>query len=352
MSSFKNIIALLSIVSLSTAANAQGDFTAPELKQMYESASGYLSRGDYDNAIMMYAQAIRLDPNNVMLRRDLAYTYFLSGKKEKAKEIIDPVVASEVADEQTYQVASAIEASLDNRNKAKKILNEGIKKFPNSGLLYNSRGNLLNAEEKGRKDAFASWIEGIKAEPSFPLNYYNAARASNQNNDPVWALMLGEIYVNLDEGSPKAAEIKSIMLEAYRKLFSPSDNEQLPGFKGNSNNKITANGFPGIFKDIMSQNAAAISDGITTENLTMLRTRFILQWFRNYSINYSCTLFAYHDKLLRNGHFDAYNQWLFGAAGNSQEFAAWVKMNSKAYNDFEQWKKRNPYQPSISDPLP
>jgi len=352
MSSFLRVIVSASVISLSTALYAQNDFNSPELKQMYESANGYLSRGDYDNAIMMYAQAIRLAPNNVMLRRDLAYTYFLSGKKEKAKEIIDPVVASEVADEQTYQVASAIEASLDNRNKAKKILTEGLKKFPNSGLLYNSKGNLLNTEEKGRKDALASWLEGIKAEPSFPLNYYNAAKASNQNNDPVWTLMLGEIYVNLDEGSPKAAEMKGIMLEAYRKLFSPSDNEQLPGFKGSNKSKNTVSGFAGIFRDIMSQNAAAISDGITIENLIMLRTRFILQWFRDYSINYSSTLFAYHDKLLRNGHFDAYNQWLFGAAGNSQEFAAWVKMNSKVYGDFEQWKKRNPYQPSISDPLP
>lgn len=352
MSSLLRIIISATIITSSATLYAQDEFSAPELKQMYESASNYLSRGDYDNAIMMYAQAIRLAPNNVMLRRDLAYTYFLSGKKEKAKEIIDPVIASEVADEQTYQVASAVEASLDNRNKAKRILNEGLKKFPNSGLLYNSKGNLLNAEEKSRKEALASWLEGIKAEPSFPLNYYSAAKACNQNNDPVWALILGEVFINLDEGTPKGAETKSMMLEAYRKLFSPAEGEQLPGFKQNAGNQSLSSNFQNIFKDVMTRNAAAISDGITTENLTMLRTRFILQWFRNYSINYASTLFAYHDKLLRSGHFDAYNQWLFGAAGNSQEFTAWVKMNNKIYGDFEQWKKRNPYQPSISDPLP
>ena len=71
---------------------------------------------------------------------------------KKAKEIIEPVASSEAADEQTYQVASAIENSLGNTGKAKRLLNEGISKFSNSGLLYNSKGNLLNAD-KSTKDA-------------------------------------------------------------------------------------------------------------------------------------------------------------------------------------------------------
>lgn len=352
MHHYSRILVTAALLSFSTTLQAQPDFASPELKQMYESANGYLARKDYDNAIMMYSQAIRLAPDNVMLRRDLAYTYFVSGKREKAKEIIDPVVNSEVADEQTYQVASAVEASLDNRKQAKKILNNGLKKYPTSGLLYNAKGNLLNAEEKGAKEALQTWMEGIKAEPSFPLNYYSAAKGYYQAGDAVWAVLLGEVFINLDEGTAKAAEIKSLMLDGYRKLFSPADDEKLPGFKSDNNSKGINASFPAIYRNVMNNNAAAISDGISVENLTMLRTRFILEWYRSYSINYASTLFAYHDKLLRSGHFDAYNQSLFGAAANSQEFSAWVKMNSKQYSDFEQWKKRNPYQPSISDPLP
>jgi tetratricopeptide (TPR) repeat protein len=340
------------VLFCTTPTFAQQEFSSPELKQMYQSATDYLARKDYDNAIMMYAQAIRLAPDNVMLRRDLAYTYFVAGKREKAKEIIDPVVNSELADEQTYQVASAVEASLDNRKQAKKILNNGLKKYPNSGLLYQAKGNLLHAEEKGAKEALQTWVEGIKAEPSFAANYYSAAKGYLNAGNPVWALLLGETFINLDEGTAKAAEIKSLMLDAYRQLFSPADNEKLPDFRAEKNSNSTAAGFTGLYKSVMTNNAAAISDGLNVENLIMLRTRFILEWFRNYSIHHSSTLFAYHDKLIRSGHFDAYNQWLFGAASNSQEFSNWVKMNSKQYGDFEQWKKRNPYQPSISDPLP
>jgi hypothetical protein len=330
---------------------AQEDFN-PDVKRMQESARSYLSRGDYANAIMMYSQAVRQSPTDVSLRRDLAYTYFLSGDAKKAKEIIDPVVSSSAADEQTYQVASAVENALGNTGKAKRLLNEGISKYANSGLLYNSKGNLMNSD-KSTKDALAAYNMGIRVEPSYHMNYYNAAKIYFQEDEPVWALIYGEIYVNLEQNTARTTETKKMMIDAYRKLFSPGKDEKLPDFKsqqakaeGNKKN------FEAIYKSLMSQSATAISEGLSTENLIMLRTRFMLAWSHNYSINFPFTLFSYQDKMLHDGVYDAYNQWLFGAVDNSQEFSLWVKNNSKSYSDFENWRKRNLLQPTVYDPKP
>lgn len=342
----------LLIIALVVLQTGRAQDNNPDLQRMQESARSYLSRGDYGNAIMMYNQAIRQAPGDVALRRDLAYTYFLSGDAKKAKDIIDPVVASSAADEQTYQVASAIENTLGNTGKAKRLLNEGLSKFSNSGLLYNSKGNLL-LSDKSNKEALEAYRKGISVEPSYHMNYYNAAKIYFQNDDAVWALLYGEIYVNLEQTSVRTTEIKRMMIDAYRKLFSPGKEESLPSFKAdNSGKESERKNFKDIYKSLMEQSASAISDGLNTENLIMLRTRFMLSYMRNYSINYPFTLFTYQDKMLHDGVYDAYNQWLFGAIDNSQEFSLWVKTNSKNYGDFEAWRKRNPLQPALYDPKP
>lgn len=346
----RHLLNIALLVFSSLPALAQEDMTA-DVKRMQESARTYLGRGDYANAIMMFSQAIRQAPSEVSLRRDLAYTYLLSGDTKKAKEIIDPVVSSEAADEQTYQVASAVENALGNTGKAKRLLNEGLTKYSNSGLLYNSKGNLLNSD-KNTKDALEAYSAGIRAEPSYPMNYYNAAKIYYQNDDAVWALIYGEIYVNLDPTSSRTTEIKKMMIDAYRKLFTPGKDEALPGFKAAAKGESRTRSFTDIFKKLMLQSAPAISEGLNTENLIMLRSRFMLAYSKDYSVNYPFTLMSYQDKMLRDGVYDAYNQWLFGAVDNSQEFSLWVKVNSKEYNAFENWRKTNLLQPAQYDPKP
>jgi len=144
-----------------------------------------------------------------------------------------------------------------------------------------------------------------------------------------------------------------MMIDAYRKLFSPGKDEKLPDFKANSASAQSKNrSFADIFKKLMLQGSAAISDGLNTENLIMLRTRFMLAYSKDYATNYPFTLLSYQDKMLHDGVYDAYNQWLFGASDNSQEFTLWVKVNNKEYSAYENWRKRNPLQPALYDPKP
>lgn len=348
---FKNIflftaIGLLSRYSLSAQSNLN-----PELLKMQENAQLSLSQGDYANAIMLLNQAIHLAPNDVTLRRDLAYTYFLSGKVKKAKEVIDPVVVSDFADEQTFQLAAAIEDALGSYGRAKRLLKRGITKFPHSGLLYNSQGNLY-FKNKNAKSAIASWINGIQAEPSYPMNYYNVAKSYHADGEALWSVLYSEIYINLEEHQTRTPEMKKILVESYQKLFSPGENEKLPEFNAGRLSDDGNSGFENTFRKLMIQNATLLRNGINVETLTMLRTRFALNWKNQYSATFSFTLLTYHQKLLQEGYFDAYNQWLFGAYTDSQAFSQWIKQHGKLYADFENWRNRNPLQPASFDPHP
>lgn len=338
------------ITLLQQPAWAQGSGNA-EVQRMQNSAQDYLNRGDYPNAIMIYSQAIRMDPSDVSLRRDLAYTYFLSGDLKKAREVIDPVVSSSAADELTYQVASGVENALGNPGKARRILNDGIEKYNYSGVLYNAKGNLYMTD-KSTKAALDAYLTGIKVEPGYPMNYYNAAKIYYQNNNAIWALLYAETFLNLDPTSRRTVEMKKMMIDAYRLLFTPDNSAALPTFNAKSGTEPEVANFEEAFKKVMLQGAPVLTDGLNTENLIMLRTRFMLAWYQSFSINYPYTLFTMQNKMLHDGVFDAYNQWLFGAADNSAEFGLWLKTNSKDYTAFENWRKQNQLQPASYDPQP
>jgi hypothetical protein len=84
----------------------------------------------------------------------------------------------------------------------------------------------------------------------------------------------------------------------------------------------------------------------------MLRTRFLVYWNSHFAQQYPQSLYIYQTHIVKNGHFNAYNQWLFGAVDNSQNFTAWATQFKDAIRNFEMWKQSNPYLPNVADEHP
>jgi len=325
---------------------------SPELQQIITSAGKFLSQNDFDNAAAMYTQAIRMAPENVALRRDLAYTYFLKKDLDRAKQTIEPVLNSPSADEQTFQLGAAIEQANGNFAKAKKIVSSGLEKFPNSGLLYNMKGNLLIVDAKNNSSALKEWNTGIQKEPAYPTNYYNAAKAYFQNGEYMWALIYAETFINLEPYTAKTIDMKRMLLDGYKKVFSQMSDNTLPEFNSSKSTQKQKNDFAGAFKQSINTNISTISDGFDVDNLTMLRTRFLVYWNTHFAQQYPQSLYTYQTRIVKNGHFNAYNQWLFGAVDNSQNFTAWATQFKDAIKSFEMWKQSNPYLPDVADEHP
>ena len=83
----------------------------------------------------------------------------------------------------------------------------------------------------------------------------------------------------------------------------------------------------------MNKQSTAVSAGINAETLSMVRTRFILDWYTNYGSKYPFKLFEWQRQLLQNGLFDAYNQWIFATAQNLPAYQNWTANHSQEYNE-------------------
>ncbi len=299
-----------------------------DANELHETAKTYMRQGDYANASLVLTKALQLDPQNLEISKDLALDYLMQKENEKGLDIIKPLLDREDADDQTFQIAGSIYRALNDIKEAEKVYKKAIKKFPGSGGVYNDYGETLWTQ--GDVTAIKQWERGIEKDPEFSGNYYNAARYYYFSKDKIWSIIYGEIFLNLETFTARTAEMKSIMLESYKKLFSDPDL-----FK-NSHDKEN---FEQAYLEVMNKQLDIAGNGINVESLTMIRSRFILDWFEQYGKKFPFRLFEYHRQLLQEGLFDAYNQWIFGVVQNLQAYQNWTTTHPQEYNEFGKFQK-------------
>jgi tetratricopeptide (TPR) repeat protein len=288
-----------------------------------------MQQSDYANAVLVLNRAIQLEPQNLDIAKDLSLSYYMQRDYTKALEIIKPLLDREDADDQCFQIASNIYKQLQQPKESDKLYRRGIKKFPDSGPLYNDLGELL--WDQNDYSAIKQWEKGIEMDPSFSRNYYNACKYYFFTTDKIWSIIYGETFINMEPFSSRTPEIKSILLESYKKLFASSEIALPPG--GEKNKFVEA-----YIKTISKQNAVATA-GINTETLTMIRTRFILDWYQDYADKFPFKLFEFHRQLLQEGMFDAYNQWVFEPVQNLAAYQNWTVLHPAEYNEFTKFQK-------------
>jgi hypothetical protein len=296
--------------------------------ELHETAKSFMKQGDFGNAVLVLKRAQQQEPGNIPISKDLAMSYYYQNDNPMALQVINGIVDRDEVDDQTFQIAGMIYRRADNPKETEKLYRKGLKKFPESGPLNNELGELL--WEQKNFDAIKYWEKGIEVEPSYSKNYYNAARYYYFSTDKVWSLLYGEIFINMEPLSAKTPEIKQILLDGYKKLYSE------PNLEKSINDK---NPFVRAVVKSLNDQTAIAGNGINTESLTMIRTRFILNWFANTEQKFNYRLFSYQQQLLREGLFDAYNQWIFGSAQNLNAFQNWVNVNNAQYDEFLQFQK-------------
>ena len=142
-------------------------------QNLHETGRSFMRQGDFDNSILVLTRALQQDPKNSEIRKDLVMSHFLKRDYAKAKEQVEPLIENDNADEVAYQIAGNIYKALEEVKSADRMYKRALRKYPNSGALRSEYGELLWANKD--YSAIDEWEKGIKADPSYAGNYYNAA---------------------------------------------------------------------------------------------------------------------------------------------------------------------------------
>jgi tetratricopeptide (TPR) repeat protein len=305
-----------------------------DVQKLHESAKTYMRQGDFNNAVLLLTRALQSQPDNLELLKDLAFSYYLKKDLVRALETAKPFADRKDADVQSYQILAMVYKALEERKETERLYKAALKKYPNSGALYNEYGEML-WDKKEYSSAVKQWEKGIQADPNHSGNYYNAARYYYFSADRVWGLFYGEIFVNIESYSDRTEEIKKLLLDGYKKLFTGNDVYK---------NQDTKNEFVKAFLETMKKNEVATANGINPESITTLRARFLLDWYTKYATRFPHRLFEHQQQMVKMGLFDAYNQWIFGAAQNASNYEKWTAAHGDAHNEFLRLQKNRVFK--------
>jgi tetratricopeptide (TPR) repeat protein len=304
-------------------------FAQPTAKELYDAARKLMMQGDYTNAQLSLDKALQLSPGNYEMLKDKVYLHFLQRDFTGALETGKPLTDRPDGDFQAFQLVGMVYKEIADYKECEKLYKKGIKKFPASGVLYSEYGDLMmvlnNSEE-----AINQWEAGIKADPNHSSNYYNATRYYTQKENLFWVLIYGETFLNIESYTTRSPEVKKVLLEAYNRLLKPGTMDAMQ----------TGSTFQQAVITEMRKTPPSITTPVTPDNLMAIRTRFILNWFET-DKKMPFALFDYHRFLMKEGMFEAYNQWIFGPAASAANYQVWQETNAAQVNRFKDYQRSN-----------
>jgi|688.fasta_scaffold398100_2 tetratricopeptide (TPR) repeat protein len=275
---------------------------AQSTKELMEKAKAFTGQGDFENAINTLQKARASDPGSAEVAQSLSFVYFLQRDFAKAIEIGKVAIAMPNAEEQAFQILGLSYKSIAAYREASKMYQTGLKKFPNSGVIYNEYAENL-ALDGNKKAAIALWEEGIAKAPNFSGNYFNAVRYYDGKEELEKTLYYGEVFLNLESYSTRTTEIKNILVKAYTQFLNVGASitiEQIQAYRMALHNKALAN-----------------------EKKTVLPGELYEHW----------------KYLMAQGIFEAYSQWLLGETLNKPLFTNWVASHPKEWDSFNAFQK-------------
>jgi tetratricopeptide (TPR) repeat protein len=340
----KHFVLLLAISLIPLSVYSQTEAEKKEARQLAMKAIEVMDNGQIDQSIEMLIQCTHLDPESFAYPYEIGYAYYMKEDYPKAIGIFEDLVRRKESDAQCYQMLGNAYDLNNQSDKALKTYKRGLERFPKSGRLFLELGNIERSQN--HMDAAITYYEnGIKADPAFPSNYYWAARIFCDSEDEIWGLIYGEIFMNLERGSERTAEISKILYDTYvAGIRFDSDTAFTISFCKNNiilsaeNDKIP---FPMIYESSMAL-AVISEDTVNMGTLNRIRERFVGFYYeKRFSETYYNALFEWHKTLIQKNQFQSYNYWLF-MQGSYPEFSEWMLKNKQAFDGFLSWFSNNP----------
>ena len=333
----KNLILLLLFLSVTICFSQTNEDAKNYVKQGIE----LVDAGKIDDGIALYKKALEIEPKNTFFNYELAYAYYLQQKYDKVITVLEKVKNNPDSFDQVFAVLGNAYDYTGKRDEAVETYKKGLKKFPNSGKIYLELG-VVEMSEKNYEEALKYFEKGIKVDPTHSSNYYWAAIFCAGSNVPMWGLIYGEIFLNLEQNTKRSENISKMMYSVYEETISIKDSAGKKHTSIKLNKLNNGKGFDSEYEItamLASFGLAADSTftGMNISAMNKLRIYFTDMWFESEKTkDKHNVLFDYHKMLKDKGLFEAYNYYLL-AYGNTDEFNSWAGENKDKVKEFDDW---------------
>ena len=307
-----------------------------------------MDKGKLDESIKLLQEAQKLDPENLDISYELALAHYMKKDYEGAIKIMEKHIDHKNVTDQMFQIIANSYDMLGKPDKAFEYCDLGLKKFPNSGILYLSKGIVYEKQGKPA-EAVVNYEKGIEVAPQFPSNYYRAALIFFNSTEEVWGMIYGEIFMNLERNTARTEQISKLLYDVYKSEIKFTKDKIEVSFSQNAAINVTdlANignmklpFGPGVYE--MTLLLSILPEKIININtLNTIRTKFVENYFaQGHNKTYPNVLFDYQKKVKDAGHLEAYNYWIL-MKGDEAGFDKWKSKNTAKWDNFVRWFTAN-----------
>ena len=276
-----HLLALLSLFCIGTALaqTPRDERIARAVERMDD--------GDYDEAARLLESVLAADPKNFLANYETGYLLYMQERYEEAVEVLRRIKRKDYPP--LYQLLGNAYDMAGDRKRAVKTYEKGLRENPDAGRLYLELGNIAYAERQYDR-ALACYRRGATVDPAHPSNYRSLALLYAISTEPVWTLVWGELFMNLERGSGRTSAMSETLAQTYR------DNIRIEGDTAvrmtfSRNGRVAREGLrlripfgTAVFE--VAARAALTADGIpdslTLDVLSDMRERFVDRYFEKY----------------------------------------------------------------------
>jgi tetratricopeptide (TPR) repeat protein len=334
------------LLLLLTSATAYSQTDQEKALEMKANAIKLMDNGQVDESLKILKEAQKLDPENLDYAYEMAFAHTLKHNYKEAIKILEKNLDHKGVTDQVYQMIGNNYDYLGKPEKAIEAYDAGLKLFPNSGKLYLEKANVYLSKEDYDK-AVPLYEKGIEVEPNFPSNYYRLALLFCNSKEPLWGLLYGELFLNLEHGSKRFFEVSKLLYDTYQKGIKINGDSMKFDF---CNIVIQAEHlvnkkdikFPFCMPFGQTFGVALVdAKSIDINTLNKIRTNFVSLWyqFKN-NEKYPNVLYEYQEKIRAAGHMEAYNHYILAGA-DMDAFKEWAAANQDKFKNFMEWFREN-----------
>lgn len=317
-----------------------------KIGQLARQAVKLMDRNLPQEAIRSWDEAITLRPGFVPYKYERAICFMMLKDYNTASQALLPIYKDSSLFDRGYQLLGNCYDFMDDTAKARKYYHEGLQAWPSSGRIHFELGNAAYMD-KDQKGALEWWTKGASAEPMFATNYYQICVTFANTPFRFWAVLYGEVFLNLERASQRTVEISELLFKTWSASIKPGTDDPINLasdallIEPSSDGGKTMN-FPTAFEYTTATSVVAAKvkgplAKLSIEQLVDIRTQFAHAWkAAGYLQKYPNDLLAFHVSMLDSGWLTEYLWWL-SSYGNTDEMRAYYRENEQRYDTFLGW---------------
>ena len=297
----------------------------------------------FSEGLSLMKEAAALQPNHYQYAFQVGFIYFQLRNYNEAVKQLEKTKSMKGCEEGLFQLLGNTYYILSDKTKAMATFDQGLSKFPESGLLYAEKGKLYQETDHGK--ALYYFEKGIELDPNFAMNYFHAAMLYFQQAENIKGILHGEIFMLLNRNTNFTAAMSELLYNEYKESILIKDNGKLEFHFCNPvksdaivslKNMKTFPPFCVAYSSMLNESGLNVNV-LNAANIHALRAKVLEKYYADHlNEHYQEWVFDFQNVIQQAGHLEAYNHWLM-MNGSELEFLQWKENNEEEWSAFTSW---------------